>query len=103
MPSKLTSYFTAGRPVLAVVRDDSATAAELARSEAGLLVEPLDPAAFADRIAALQVDPDLCARLGAAGKAYARRHLRPRAALDGLARLMEAALRDSTDSRKVGV
>ena len=99
LPSKLTSYFTAGRPVLAVVRDDSATAAELARSGAGLLVKPLDPMAFADRVAALQGDPDLCARLGAAGTAYARRHLHPTAALDGLSRLVEAVLRDSRDSR----
>jgi colanic acid biosynthesis glycosyl transferase WcaI len=103
LPSKLTSYFTAGRPVLAVVRDDSATAAELACSGAGLLVEPVDPVAFADRVAALRGDPDLCARLGAAGTAYARRHLRPTAALDGLSRLVEAVLRDSTDSRKARV
>ncbi|WP_328478621.1 glycosyltransferase family 4 protein [Actinoplanes sp. NBC_00393] len=103
LPSKLTSYFTAGRPVLAVVRDDSATAAELARSGAGLLVEPLDPAAFTDRVAALRGDPDLCARLGAAGTAYARRHLHPTAALDGLSRLLEAVLRDSTYSREAGV
>jgi colanic acid biosynthesis glycosyl transferase WcaI len=103
LPSKLTSYFTAGRPVVAVVRDDSATAAELARSGAGLLVEPLDPAAFTDRVAALRGDLDLRAQLGAAGTAFARRHLHPTAALDGLSRLMEAVLRDSTDLRKARV
>jgi glycosyltransferase involved in cell wall biosynthesis len=103
LPSKLTSYFSAGRPVLAVVRDDSATAAELARSGAGLLVGSLDPVAFADRVAALQRDPDLCARLGAAGTAYARRHLHPTVALNGLSRLVEAVLRDSTNSRKAGL
>jgi glycosyltransferase involved in cell wall biosynthesis len=86
--------------VVAVVRDDSATAAELARSGAGLLVEPLDPAAFTDRVAALRGDPDLRARLGMAGTTYARRHLHRTAALNGLSRLMDAALRVSTDSRK---
>ncbi len=100
LPSKLTSYFAAGRPVIAVVRDDSATAAELGRSGAGLLVQPLDPAAFTDHVAALRGDPHLRARLGTAGTAYARRHLHPTAALNRLARLMDAALRVSTDSRK---
>jgi hypothetical protein len=66
-------------------------------------VKPLDSVAFAARVEALQGDPDLCVRLGAAGAAYARRHLRPRAALDGLSRLVEAVLRDSKESRKAGV
>jgi glycosyltransferase involved in cell wall biosynthesis len=103
LPSKLTSYFAAGRPVVAVVRDDSATAAELTRSGAGLLVEPLDPAALSKCVAALREDPGLRPRLGTAGTAYARRHLHPTAALNGLSRLMEAALSVSTNSRKARV
>ncbi|MFN8079274.1 MAG: glycosyltransferase [Kineosporiaceae bacterium] len=44
LPSKLTSYLAAGRPVLAAVADDGATAAELHRTKgAGHVVPPGDP------------------------------------------------------------
>ncbi|MBK7625572.1 MAG: glycosyltransferase family 4 protein [Kineosporiaceae bacterium] len=52
LPSKLTSYLAAGRPVLAAVADDGATASELRRTKgAGHLVPPGDPEALAVRCA----------------------------------------------------
>lgn len=67
VPSKLTSYFAAARPVLAVVGDGSATAAEIRRSGAGVLVDPGDPLGFTAAVALLRSDPAERARLGDAG------------------------------------
>ncbi len=43
VPSKLTSYFTADRPVLAAVEAEGPSAAELAAADAGIRVRPGDP------------------------------------------------------------
>jgi glycosyltransferase involved in cell wall biosynthesis len=67
VPSKLTSYFAAARPVLAVVDEGSATAGELQRSGAGVLVDPGDPLGFTAAVALLRADPAERARLGDAG------------------------------------
>lgn len=101
LPSKLTSYFAAGRPVLAVVRDDSATAAEVQRSGSGVLTAPLDAEALATQVELLKGDPEFRARLGAAGADYARRQLRPAAALDQLAGLLRDVLAGWAGTGKV--
>lgn len=46
VPSKLTSYFTAGRPVLAAVEARSPSAEEVAAAGAGVRVAPGDPEAL---------------------------------------------------------
>ena len=46
VPSKLTSYFTAGRPVLAAVEAQSPSAFEVAAADAGMRVPPGDPQAL---------------------------------------------------------
>jgi len=76
LPSKLTSYLSAGRPVLAAVAPDGATAAELARSAgAGLLVAPGDPGALAAAVLRLRGDDARRAAMGAAGRRYAAARL----------------------------
>lgn len=52
--------------------------------ETGLLVPPDDPAAFATALQQLVSDPDLRARLGAAGASHVRRHF---GMTDGIAQL----------------
>ena len=49
VPSKLTSYFASGRPVLAATDPASASAIEIQRSGAGVLVEPGDPRSVGSR------------------------------------------------------
>jgi glycosyltransferase involved in cell wall biosynthesis len=83
VPSKLTSYFAAGRPVVASVTDGGGTAWEVRRSGAGVLVPPEDPAALLTAVRDLAADPVAAARLGAAGPRHVAAHL-SRAA--GLAR-----------------
>lgn len=81
MPSKLPTYFAAGRPVVAAVAADSETAHEIRASGGGVVVSPGDPSALADAIRALVSDPQERARLGAAGRAYADELLSAPAAL----------------------
>jgi glycosyltransferase involved in cell wall biosynthesis len=89
LPSKLTSYFAAGRPVLAVTRANSCTGQELARAGAGIQVPPDKPTVLLEALAYLRREPDMVTRLGAAGSHYARNHLGPAAALDRAERFVD--------------
>jgi colanic acid biosynthesis glycosyl transferase WcaI len=71
LPSKLTSYFAAARPVVAATRPDGATAAEVRRAGAGLVVPPGDPDALLAGCVQICADPGLAAELGRAGRAHA--------------------------------
>jgi colanic acid biosynthesis glycosyl transferase WcaI len=70
-PSKLTSYFSAGRPVVAASWPRSAASAELARADAGTRVDPGTPAALLDAILTTAADPAAASGAGARGRAYA--------------------------------
>lgn len=92
VPSKLTSYFMAGRPVLASVADRGGTAGEVRRSGAGRLVPPEDPGALAVAARDLAADPATADALGARGAAYARDHLGRAAGLARVTALLDEAL-----------
>jgi glycosyltransferase involved in cell wall biosynthesis len=92
LPSKLTSYFAAGRPVLGSVAPDSGTALEIARSGAGVNVPPESAPAILTALAALTADPDRMAALAAAGPAYAEANLTPAAGLARIDALLTEAL-----------
>jgi glycosyltransferase involved in cell wall biosynthesis len=85
LPSKLTSYLHAGRPVLAASPAGGGTAAEVVRSKAGVVVSAGDPAALLSAVRRLAADPDGMARMGAAGRSYAARHLAADPAREALA------------------
>ncbi|MHB8458936.1 MAG: glycosyltransferase [Candidatus Limnocylindrales bacterium] len=82
-PSKLTSYLAAGRPIVAAVPSGGASACEIERSRAGLLVPAGEPESMLAALARLRSEPVLAAELAAAGPAYAVVHL---SAAAGLAR-----------------
>ena len=93
VPSKLTSYFAAGRPVLASVADGGGTAQEVRRSGAGELgaarrTRPRSPPPSAR----LGRDPERAARLAAAGPAYVEADLSRKAGLARLDALLAEAL-----------
>jgi putative colanic acid biosynthesis glycosyltransferase WcaI len=92
VPSKLTSYFAAARPVLASVADGGGTAQEVRRSGAGELVPPEDPAAFAAAVHALTREPHRAERLAAAGPDYVEAELTRSAGLARLDRLVDEVL-----------
>jgi glycosyltransferase involved in cell wall biosynthesis len=75
LPSKLTSYFAAGRPIVAAVASESETAREVQRSQAGIVVAPEDPPALARAVLRLRDEAELRSSLGAAGRRYAQEWL----------------------------
>jgi glycosyltransferase involved in cell wall biosynthesis len=70
LPSKLTSYYTAGRPIVAAVGMAGASAEEVRRSGSGLVIPAGRPEAMLEALSRLRSDPDLAVRLGTAGQAY---------------------------------
>ncbi|RLL66549.1 glycosyltransferase family 4 protein [Streptomyces sp. Z26] len=92
VPSKLTSYFATGRPVLASVADAGGTAEEVRRSGAGRLVPPEDPKAFAAAVRELAADPDAADALGAHGPGYVASRLSRAAGLARITDLLDEAV-----------
>ncbi len=82
VPSKLTSYFAAGRPVLAATDATGITAQEVRAADAGLVVSAGDPAALLDGVSALLADREAAARLGENGKRYRETVLDETCAID---------------------
>jgi colanic acid biosynthesis glycosyl transferase WcaI len=80
LPSKLTSYFTAGRPVLAAVPPDGATEHELVRSGAGVATPAGDPAGLLEAVLRLRNDSAGRLALGTNGRHYAATMLTAREA-----------------------
>lgn len=89
VPSKLTSYFSTGLPVVAATNSGSTTAAEIEFSGAGLIVDPDDPSALLSAIAQLASSPDLSARLGAAGQKFQQTQLQADYAVDAFEDLFD--------------
>jgi len=74
LPSKITSYFLAGRPVVAAVAAGGATEAELTRSGGALVTPAGDPAALLAAIRSVTDDDALAGRLVQAAREHAERH-----------------------------
>lgn len=90
LPSKLTSYFAAGRPIVAAASADSETAREIEAAGAGVVVPPDDPRALSGAILELKNSPR--DEMGAKGSRYAERVLFPEVALPAYERFLEAIL-----------
>lgn len=70
VPSKLTSYFSSGRPVVAATDSGSVTASEIAASGAGMQVPAGQPAALLEAVLSLHADPVHAEELGRSGQQY---------------------------------
>ncbi|MFC5931864.1 glycosyltransferase WbuB [Cryobacterium melibiosiphilum] len=81
VPSKLTSYFSTGLPVLGATDPTSVTAGELALSGGGVQVNAGDPAALLAAVRTLAADPARQNTLGAAGLTHCRSTLSATAAV----------------------
>jgi colanic acid biosynthesis glycosyl transferase WcaI len=97
VPSKLTSYFAAGRPVLAATSPGSAAAYEISASGAGTVVDPGDPAALLGALSSLISEPSFDA-MGHRGQAYAREQLSEDTALDAYREWVDGLLRGAGPS-----
>jgi len=81
VPSKLTSYFATGLPVVAATDAGSVTAQEVGLAGAGLRVDADDPRQLVDAAQRLRDDPVLAAKLGARGQAFRQSALTAEGAL----------------------
>lgn len=88
VPSKLTSYFTSGRPIIAATAVHGITASELEVSEAGLVVEAGNPDALLKAALVLSKDKASSSRFGANGQRYRQDILSEKAALDSFEKLV---------------
>ncbi len=75
LPSKLSTYLLAGRPVVAAIALESSAATEFEAAAGGVAVPPDDPAALLAAVMGLKHSPDRGRQLGLQGQAFARQHL----------------------------
>ena len=94
LPSKLTSYFAASRPVVAAASADSETAREMDAAGAGFVVPPDNPHALRDAILKVRSN-GVAAHLGSSARRYAERTLVPAIALAEYDSFFEVALNGS--------
>jgi glycosyltransferase involved in cell wall biosynthesis len=96
LPSKLTAYCAAGRPIVAAVREGGATWVEVDDIGAGLLVRAGDPDALLRALAMLRADPTLADDLGSKGLAHAKERYSEEAALARAEELVGRLLNDGS-------
>jgi len=82
LPSKLTSYLMAGRPVVAAVSPLGGTALEVERSGAGSVIESGRPDLLLQEVVAIGADPLAATARGDLGRKYAARVLSARTSLE---------------------
>jgi glycosyltransferase involved in cell wall biosynthesis len=97
VPSKLTSYFSAGRPVIAATDVTGITADEIRNADAGVVVPAGDPAALLEAVSALAADPEGSRRLGANGRHYRSTVLDEESAIDQFTEMLRRLI--PTDDR----
>jgi len=81
LPSKMTSYFAAGRPVVAATEAGSATAEMLAACGGGIVIRPADPQALLNAVLRIGSDDGAARDMGLAGQRFAVGLLDSRSAL----------------------
>jgi glycosyltransferase involved in cell wall biosynthesis len=92
VPSKLTSYLAAGRPVLASTEAGGATAELVLASGGGVLTQPGDPVALLEAVLKLAADRPLGRQLSTDGRAFALAQLSSAAALTSYQRWLEGLI-----------
>jgi colanic acid biosynthesis glycosyl transferase WcaI len=88
VPSKLTSYFAAARPIIVATDEGSITAEEIADAEAGVRVDAGDPAALLDASLKLGSTPKRGQVFGASGARFQKRVLSRETAISHYAEII---------------
>ena len=92
VPSKLTSYFSSGRPVIAATDAKGITADEVRSAGAGVVVPAASPKALLDASLDLGRDHARADQLGANGKRYRETVLDETFAIESFATLLETLI-----------
>lgn len=90
VPSKLTSYFATGRPIIAATDAGSVTAEEIELSGAGIRVDAERPELLVKAALEIRNDPERSARLGARGRVFQKSHLAADVSLSTFHQLLSA-------------
>jgi glycosyltransferase involved in cell wall biosynthesis len=101
VPSKLTSYFSTGRPVLAATDEAGITAEEIRSAQAGVVIPAGAPAALLDGALELGGSPEFAETLGANGKRYRETVLDETFAIDRFASLLSLLINAGSDRPEV--
>lgn len=75
VPSKLTSYFIQGKPVVAATEPDSATSDEVRAAGAGPIITPGEPAALLSAVEQMAGSASLATQYGASARRFAEENL----------------------------
>ncbi|MCS6523223.1 glycosyltransferase [Curtobacterium citreum] len=102
VPSKLTSYFSTGLPVLAATDAGSVTESEVLLSGGGVSVAAGDPRALLEAAEALSSDPERAAELGLAGQRFRRERLSSHASFNTYAQLLQGLTRGRRTATSTG-
>lgn len=94
MPSKLTSYFDAGRPVVAATDPHGITASEIKTSGAGVVVPAGDPSALLNAILDMREHSDRAAEYAENGRAHRHAVLSKQAAINQWLQIVGALVGD---------
>ena len=95
VPSKLTSYFDAGRPVVASTDLGGITASEVLAAEAGVVVPAGAPDELVDAVLNVTADSDAAQRFGLNGRRYRESVLDEEAAIEQWSRLLDEVAPDT--------
>lgn len=93
VPSKMTTYFSTGLPVIAAVDPSSTTHDEMQAAEAGPCVPAAQPDALVDAAEQLAADPAAALAYGRNGRAYRERLLTESAAIARFAEVLDTVVR----------
>jgi len=97
VPSKLTSYFQAGRPVVAAVEPRGYSACEISAAGGGVCVVPGRPDLLLAEVLRIAGDRHLATELGDSGRRYSRDTLQDVHSLDSYARWINSLASLSPD------
>jgi colanic acid biosynthesis glycosyl transferase WcaI len=90
VPSKLTSYFSASRPVIAATDAGSITAEEIEVSNAGVRADAGDPRALLDAVLDLRRHPERAEQHGQCGAEFQKRVLSSHSAIAQYAEIINS-------------
>lgn len=88
VPSKLTTYFAAGRPIVAAVHSDGAAAEELTAAGGGVRVEPGLAIAMHEAILKIGANQEAACRYATSGAEYRKTYLTESAAVQSFTELI---------------
>ena len=102
LPSKIFPILASGRPLLASVDEQSATADLVKRSKAGICIPPEDPERLAEAVQTLRNSPEMCKEFGQNGRRHAIQHHSVESASARFEALFESAVENRHARKKRG-